>query len=190
MLEYKSLPIISFEDTAQFYEWLKVNHTQTTGFWLRYYKVNSGITTIKHIDAIDMALCWGWIDGLINKYDEISYLVRFTPRGKKSIGSQVNVAKVNKLIDSGLMQAPGLKLINEAKEDGRWDRAYPGQGQMKIPDDFITAIKQDKVAYQKFLILNKSELYSIGFSLSQITDKEKRIKKINSLIAKISSSLT
>jgi uncharacterized protein YdeI (YjbR/CyaY-like superfamily) len=185
MLEHKSLPVLSFQDSNQFYEWLGINHTQTTGFWLRYYKVNSGKTSIKHPDAVDMALCWGWIDGLINKYDEISYLVRFTPRGKKSIWSQVNVAKVNKLIDSGLMQAPGLKLVNEAKEDGRWNRAYPGQGEMKIPDDFITAIKQDKAAYQKFLILNKSELYSIGFTLSQITDKEKRIKKIDFLIDRI-----
>jgi uncharacterized protein YdeI (YjbR/CyaY-like superfamily) len=182
MLEHKSLPVLSFEDSNQFYEWLKVNHTQTTGFWLRYYKVNTTIKSIKHPDAVDMALCWGWIDGLINKYDDKSYLVRFTPRGKKSIWSKVNVNKVAKLVESGLMQSAGLKLVNEAKEDGRWDKAYEGQAKMEVPHDFIEAIQKNKEAYSYFLTLKKSSVYIIGFTLSQITDKDKRIKKINSFI--------
>jgi uncharacterized protein YdeI (YjbR/CyaY-like superfamily) len=185
MLEHKSLPVMSFEDSNKFYEWLRQNQTQTTGFWLRYYKVNSDIKSIKHPDAVDIALCWGWIDGLINKYDEISYLVRFTPRGKKSIWSKVNVAKVEKLIESGLMQPAGLKLVNEAKLDGRWELAYKGQSTMEVPDDFVLEIKKNKKAYEKFKTFKKSELYSIGFALSQIIDKNKRIKKIESLIEKI-----
>jgi uncharacterized protein YdeI (YjbR/CyaY-like superfamily) len=189
MLEHKSLPVLSFEDSNQFYEWLKLNHTQTTGFWLRYYKVNTSIKSIKHPDAVDMALCWGWIDGLINKYDDKSYLVRFTPRGKKSIWSKVNVAKVEKLIESGLMQPSGLKLVNEAKLDGRWELAYKGQSTMEVPDDFVLEIKKNKKAYEKFKTFKKSELYSIGFALSQIIDKNRRIKKIESLIAKICYSL-
>jgi uncharacterized protein YdeI (YjbR/CyaY-like superfamily) len=92
--------------------------------WLRIYKKNSGIETVSYPTSVDMALCWGWIDGLTNKYDEVSYLVRFTPRRPKSVWSKINVAKVERLIAQDLMQPTGLEHIVSAKKDGRWDKAY------------------------------------------------------------------
>ena len=118
MLLHKEIPIISFKDEKEFDRWLKVNHQKDQAFWLRYYKKGSGLPSILPTQAVDVALCWGWIDGLINAYDDISYLVRFTPRRPKSIWSKVNVAKVEKLIDANRMQPSGLHQVNLAKSDG------------------------------------------------------------------------
>jgi uncharacterized protein YdeI (YjbR/CyaY-like superfamily) len=123
-LFHKDLPIISFSDGHEFYVWLAQNHTTVNAIWLRIYKKNSGIETVSYPASVDMALCWGWIDGLTNKYDEVSYLVRFTPRRPKSVWSKINVAKVERLIAQDLMQPPGLEHIVSAKKDGRWDKAY------------------------------------------------------------------
>ncbi len=123
-LTHKDLPIYSFETEVAFWNWLSKNYQHSKGFWLRFYKKDTKITTIQNDDAIDVALCFGWIDGLINKYDEESYLVRYTPRRPKSVWSKINVAKVNKLIDQGRMQASGLAKVDAAKEDGRWKAAY------------------------------------------------------------------
>jgi uncharacterized protein YdeI (YjbR/CyaY-like superfamily) len=188
-LLHKDLPVISFTDSQAFYDWLAQNHTQTTGFWLRYFKKASGVKTIVHTDAVDMALCWGWIDGLINKYDEISYVVRFTPRRPKSIWSKVNVAKVERLISENLMKPPGLKLVEEAKSDGRLDAAYEGQGHMKVPQDFIELLKENKPAYDFFLTLDKANLHAISFRLSTTLDKEKRAKKMQQILIKLHNNV-
>jgi uncharacterized protein YdeI (YjbR/CyaY-like superfamily) len=111
MLIHKDLPVFSFTSEAEFDSWLSQHYTDTTGFWLRYYKKGSNRETITHDKAVDVALCWGWIDGLSNKYDEISYLVRFTPRRPKSIWSKVNVAKVEKLTEAGRMQPSGMAQV-------------------------------------------------------------------------------
>lgn len=189
MTIYKNIPVLSFSEANELYIWLSQNHTQTTGFWLRYFKKGSGVQTIVHTDAIDMALCWGWIDGLINKYDEISYVVRFTPRRAKSVWSKVNVTKVERLIAQDIMQPPGLKLVNEAKADGRWNIAYEGQGKMKTPQDFIKLLQQDLAAYSFYQTLDKANLYAIGFRLSTIVDKDKRIKKMHQIIAQLHNKI-
>lgn len=185
-LNHKNLPVISFVTQDEFYQWLSQHYTDQTGFWLRYYKKNSGVKTIIHDQAVDVALCWGWIDGLINKYDDTSYLVRFTPRGAKSIWSQVNVAKVERLTNQGLMRPSGLEHVEQAKQDGRWDRAYAPASTMTIPNDFLELIKTNPEAYDKFQTLNKSELYSIGFRLSN-AKPQKRLAKIKELIDKLQS---
>jgi len=123
-LTHKELPVYSFSNAAEFEKWLSKNHEQNTGFWFRFYKKATNIPTVQMGDAVDIALCWGWIDGLINGYDEQSYLIRFTPRRPKSVWSKINVAKVEKLIAEGRMQPSGLIHVNNAKADGRWDKAY------------------------------------------------------------------
>jgi uncharacterized protein YdeI (YjbR/CyaY-like superfamily) len=185
MLTHKDLPVLSFKNPAEFETWLSQNYTQTTGFWLRFYKKDSGVETIKYPESVDVAICWGWIDGLINKYDDKSYVTRFTPRGKKSIWSQVNVAKVERLIAENRMQPSGLVHVQAAKADGRWDKAYPGQSTMQVPADFLTELAKHPEKQAVFDTYTKAQKYHIGFALSQITNLTKRQVKIRSLIEKI-----
>lgn len=123
-LFHKDLPVYAFPDQQSFHDWLDKNYSQQTGFWMRLYKKATNIPTIDMGDAVDEALCYGWIDGLINAYDAESYLVRFTPRRPKSVWSKVNVAKVEKLLSEGRMRPSGLLHVEAAKADGRWDAAY------------------------------------------------------------------
>jgi uncharacterized protein YdeI (YjbR/CyaY-like superfamily) len=185
MSVHKNLPVVSFKNPIEFETWLSQNYNQTTGFWLRFYKKGSEVETIKYPESVDIAICWGWIDGLINKYDEKSYVTRFTPRGKKSTWSQVNVAKVERLIAQNLMQPSGLAHVEAAKADGRWDKAYAGQATMETPKDFLDEISKFPDKQAIFDTYNKSQKYPIGFALSQITDLTKRQAKIKSLIEKI-----
>ena len=123
-LTHKDLPVYAFETEADFWNWLSKNYQQTTSFWLRFYKKESKVPSIHYDEALDVALCFGWIDGLANKYDEESYLVRYTPRRPKSVWSKINVAKVEKLIAEKRMQPSGLAQVESAKKDGRWAAAY------------------------------------------------------------------
>ena len=123
-LTHKDLPVYAFETEADFWNWLSKNYQQTTSFWLRFYKKESKVPSIHYDEALDVALCFGWIDGLANKYDEESYLVRYTPRRPKSVWSKINVAKVEKLIAEKRMQPSGLTQVESAKKDGRWAAAY------------------------------------------------------------------
>jgi uncharacterized protein YdeI (YjbR/CyaY-like superfamily) len=126
---YRDLPIYAFKTAQEFEAWLSKNYSREAGFWLRYYKKATGIPSIQSSEAVDVALCYGWIDGLLNTYDEESYLVRFTQRRPKSVWSQVNVAKVEKLIAEGRMQPSGLAHVDAAKADGRWAAAYSSKKQ-------------------------------------------------------------
>ena len=123
-LTHKDLPVYAFETEADFWNWLSKNYQQTTSFWLRFYKKESKVPSIHYDEAVDVALCFGWIDGLANKYDEESYLVRYTPRRPKSVWSKINVAKVEKLSAEKRMQPSGLAQVESAKKDGRWAAAY------------------------------------------------------------------
>ena len=123
-LTHKDLPVYSFKTDADFWDWLSKNYQHSKGFWLRFYKKDSKVASVHYDEAVDVALCFGWIDGLSNKYDEESYLVRYTPRRPKSVWSKINVAKVEKLIAQGRMQPSGLVHVEAAKKDGRWKAAY------------------------------------------------------------------
>ncbi|MFW8695479.1 YdeI/OmpD-associated family protein, partial [Mesorhizobium japonicum] len=109
---------------ASFYGWLGRNHDRETELWIRVFKVKSGVASITIPETIDVALCWGWIDGIKKGLDEVSFLQRYTPRGKKSVWSQVNVGNVARLIEEGAMTPHGLKHVEAARADGRWDAAY------------------------------------------------------------------
>jgi len=142
-LIHKDLDVFAFKSKDAFCNWLGKNHEREIGFWLRYYKKGTDVPSVDHSDAVDIALCWGWIDGLINKYDEQSYLVRYTPRRPKSVWSKVNVAEVERLIESGLMQPCGLAHVEAAKADGRWQAAYAGQATIDLPKEFLQQIKSE-----------------------------------------------
>jgi uncharacterized protein YdeI (YjbR/CyaY-like superfamily) len=181
MLIHKELPVLSFKTAAKFFAWLKINHAKKQGFWLRFYKKNSSIVSITPDEAVDTALCWGWIDGLINKYDEESYLLRFTPRRPKSVWSKINVAKIEKLTKLGLMQPAGLEQVEKAKADGRWDKAYEPASKIEVPADFIKMVKKDKGVYTFYQTLNRANIYAIAFRLTTVVNPEKRKQKMNQL---------
>ena len=124
-----------FVDEQSFYDWLAKHHDIQDELWIKLHKVGSGLASITPKQAIDVVLCWGWIDAVRKGFDDKSYLQRYTRRGRKSIWSQINVDNVARLTKSGRMTEHGLKHVDAAKADGRWDRAYGSGKDMKIPDD-------------------------------------------------------
>ena len=184
-LTYKNLDVFSFKNIAEFEKWMAKNYTQTDGFWLRFYKKDSGVVSITYKETVDIILCWGWVDGLINKYDEKSFVVRYTPRRAKSIWSKINVAKVERLIAEHRMQPAGLIHVEAAKKDGRWDAAYEPPSKMKVPDEFMKLLSKHPTALEKFNTLKKSEIYSIAFKLHTTKDINKRSTKMKNIVDKL-----
>ena len=135
-----------FRDSDAFYRWLGKNHAHETEVWIKIHKVGSGLNSITPTEAIDVCLCWGWIDGIRKRFDNTSYLQRYTPRRKKSVWSQINVDNVTRLIKEGRMTEHGLRQVEDAKADGRWDRAYASGREMKIPADLQAAIDAEPMA--------------------------------------------
>ena len=165
-----------FENTKKFRNWLEKNHTRCEGIWLKHFKKTSGVKSISPIEALEQALCFGWITGKPKKYDEKSWGIKYMPRRKGSLWSKINVGIAKRLIKEGNMSLPGLKEIQEAKKDGRWKRAYDPQSKSKIPDDFLTDLKKDKKAEKFFNTLNKTNLYSIFWRLQTAKTQETREK--------------
>ncbi|MBN2611084.1 MAG: hypothetical protein JXB00_05970 [Bacteroidales bacterium] len=161
-LNYKDLQIISFASGKEWRNWLEQNHQTYAGIWLRIYKKGTGISSINHDEALDEALCYGWIDGQARKYDEESYLQKFTPRRKRSTWSKRNIEHIARLEQEGKMKPSGWKEVEAAKADGRWDKAYDSPRNMEIPEDFLFELSKDKKALDFFKTLNKTNLYAIG----------------------------
>lgn len=183
--EKTDLPILSFENSLEWEEWLSANYL-TGGIWMRIFKKESGITTVNRSEALDVALCYGWIDGQARKYDESSWLQKYTPRRVKSMWSKINIEKTNNLIKSGRMQERGLKEIEAAKKDGRWDRAYDSPKNMVIPEDFLKELAKNKAAEAFFLTLNKTNTYAIAWRLQTAKKpetRERRMKVILEMLA-------
>lgn len=181
----KQLKIISFKTPELFNKWLAKSHVKSDGIWMRIYKKDSGIKSISYQEALEEALCYGWIDGQKKSYDELSWIQKFTPRRLKSIWSKRNTLIVQKLVKETRMQQAGLKVVEEAKADGRWQKAYPSQAEMKIPDDFLLLVKKNKKAHEFFKTLSKSSLYSIGFQLYNAKKDETRQRRIKAIIDKL-----
>ncbi len=178
MFEHKGIQVLAFENVNAFHAWLKKNHKQETAIWVRIYKLQSGIESITRQELVDTVLCWGWIDGLANKYDEVSYLLRISMRRPKSIWSKINVAKVEELIAAGLMQPSGLAQIEKAKQDGRWARAYEPPSKMEVPKAFIQMIKKDKTAFEFYNTLNKTNVYAIAFKIATVKEEKRKNKML------------
>lgn len=185
-LIHKDLPVLTLNSAEEFSKWLSKNFDKhEKGVWVRYFKKGSGKQTLIHDDAVTAALAWGWIDGLLNRFDEESYMVKFTPRRAKSVWSKINVAKVEKLIKEGKMKPSGMVHVEAAKADGRWDAAYAGQSEMIIPDDFIKLVKTDKEAWDFYQTLNRTNLFAIFYRLTTTVDREKREKKMQQIFERL-----
>ena len=172
-------PITSFPSSKQWRKWLAKNYVLSgNGLWLRIFKKGSGEATITYDDALDEALCFGWIDGQKKACDEKSWLQKFTPRRSKSIWSKRNKTRVARLIEERRMQPSGLKKIEAAKKDGRWDRAYHSPSQMEVPADFLVLLRKDQQAYDFFKTLNKANTYAIAWRLETAKKPETREKRM------------
>jgi uncharacterized protein YdeI (YjbR/CyaY-like superfamily) len=157
----------AFADAQAFNAWLARHHDRETEVWIRIYKVKSGTASITPKEAIDVALCWGWIDAIRKGLDEISFLQRYTPRGKKSVWSQINVDNVERLIAGGRMTEHGLEQVEAAKADGRWAQAYRVKGST-VPDDLMAAIDAAPEARATFAALTAQNRFALIFRLQAI----------------------
>ena len=180
------LPIISFETPDEWNHWLEQNYHTLKGIWLRFYKKGSGVTSITYAQALDEALCYGWIDGQLKGSDEKSYLQRFTPRRARSIWSKRNIEHVARLEKEGRIKPSGLKEIEAAKVDGRWDKAYDSHSNMTIPEDFLLELQKDKTAFAFFETLTKSNKYAIAWRLQTAAKSETRDKRMKTILEMLS----
>jgi uncharacterized protein YdeI (YjbR/CyaY-like superfamily) len=180
--KHDGYPILEFENKKSFEKWLAKNHAKEEGVWLKISKSKSGIKSVNHNEALEVALCYGWIDGQRNGLDENYFMQKFTPRRGKSIWSVINKQKVTKLIKEGNMKPAGLAAINEAKKNGRWDSAYESQSAITIPADLQKALDEHPKAKAFFATLNSQNRYSILFRLKQLKREETKKKRIGEYI--------
>jgi uncharacterized protein YdeI (YjbR/CyaY-like superfamily) len=187
MTKLNTLPIIEFKTTKSFETWLIKNHENSNGLWLKISKKDSGKKTISYAEALDVALCYGWIDGQKQAHDEYAWLQKFCARREKSIWSKINIGHVERLINEGRIKPAGLEAVEKAKADGRWEKAYDSPRKMTIPEDFLKELSKNKKAEVIFKGLNKTNLFSIGFRLQTAKKqetREKRMKQIIEMLAK------
>jgi uncharacterized protein YdeI (YjbR/CyaY-like superfamily) len=163
--------------------WLKANHAKSDGLWVRLFKKDSGVKSINYAQALDEALCWGWIDGQKRGYDAQSFLQRFSPRGPRSGWSQINRGHIARLTREKRMRAPGLAQVAAAQEDGRWDAAYAGQKEAAVPADFLKALAKDKAALAFFKSLNKANHFAVYHRLHTAKKPETRQRRFEALLA-------
>jgi uncharacterized protein YdeI (YjbR/CyaY-like superfamily) len=162
--------------------WLDEQHQATPGVWLRLAKKGAALHSVSYAEAIDVALCYGWIDGQAKRDDESSWLQKFTPRGPKSIWSKVNREKVERLIRNGHMQPAGLRAVERAKQDGRWDAAYDSPKNAMVPSDFQLALDSNPAANAFFVTLNSRNRFAILFRIQTAKKTETRAKRIQQFI--------
>ena len=169
-----------FTSFASFYEWLGQNHDTADEVWIRIFKKASGKPTISPTEAIDTALCWGWIDAIRKSWDEQSFVQRYVPRGRKSVWSQINRDNVERLIAQGKMTEHGMRHVEAAKADGRWDAAY--KIGMTPPDDLLAAIEASPAASATYQTLTSQNRFALAFRLSNLKTPAGRAKKIKSFV--------
>ena len=174
--------IREFEDPASFYAWLGAHHATEPEVWIKIHKLASGLPSITPKEAIDVALCWGWIDAISKGLDERSYLQRYVPRGRKSTWSRINVENVARLIAEGRMTEAGLAHVEAAKADGRWDRAYASARQMTTPADLLAAIDAEPAARATFDRLTSQNRYALAFRLHNLRTEAGRRRKIAAFV--------
>lgn len=170
-----------FATEASFYRWLGKHHDTESEVWIKIHKVGSGLTSITPKEAIDVILCWGWIDGIRKGFDDGSFLQRYTPRGARSVWSQINVDNVARLVEEGRMTAHGLKQVEAAKADGRWARAYRVKDS-KIPDDLQAAIDAEPEAKAMLAKLSAQNRFALVFRIENLKTEAGRKKKIEAFV--------
>ena len=177
------LPIKPFANAAAFQRWLDRQHASARGLWMKLARKDAAIASIDRAEAVDTALCYGWIDGQARSLDERYYLVKFTPRGARSVWSKINRTKALTLIEQGLMKAAGLAEVERAQQDGRWDAAYDSPRTAAVPDDLTQALAAHPRARAGFAALNAASRYAILWQLQTAKKPETRVRRIERFIA-------
>ena len=176
-------PIVLFADRSAFREWLSANHASQPGLWLRIAKAASPLQSITYAEALDLSLCFGWIDGQKKSYDADSFLQKFTPRQKRSPWSKRNRAHAERLIAAGEMHAAGLAAVAAARADGRWDRAYDSPSTATVPDDLQRALDEHPEAKAFFETLKGTNRYAILYRIQTAVKAETRARRIAEFVA-------
>jgi uncharacterized protein YdeI (YjbR/CyaY-like superfamily) len=185
--------IKAFRTEAAFERWLAANHARETEIWLKIHKKDSGLPSINYAQALDVALCWGWIDGLKKSFDEHSFLQRFSPRKAKSVWSQINRDHIARLVAAGRMTPHGQRHVDAAQADGRWDAAYAPirkATQATIPSDLRAAIEANSRARKTFQTLGRQNLFALAFRTNNMKTPAGRAKKIAALVAMLARGET
>jgi uncharacterized protein YdeI (YjbR/CyaY-like superfamily) len=180
--------IKSFRNEAAFAAWMKANHARETEIWLKIHKKRSGLPSVTPAEALDVVLCWGWIDGLRKSFDERSFLQRYSPRRARSLWSQINREHVARLTASGRMTPHGQRQVDAAKADGRWDAAYApmrSATDASIPDDLRAAIDANARARRTFRTLDRRNLFALAFRVHNMRTPAGRAQKIATLVAQL-----
>ena len=176
------LPPRSFRSSQELRAWLAKEHARATNLFLRIYKKDSGVVSVTYAEALDQALCFGWIDGQKLPLDGISWVQKFTPRRCKSGWSKRNITHVNRLIQAGQMTPAGLKQVEAAKADGRWVAAYDSPANATVPPEFMKELARNTKAKQFFSTLNRANLYAIAYRLQTAKRSETKIKRMKLII--------
>ena len=177
------LPILQFADAASFENWLGRERTDSAGAWIKFAKKGASKSTLTKAEAIDAALCHGWIDGQLNRYDDEYWLVRFTPRKPRSKWSQVNRARASELIAEGRMRPAGLAQVEAARADGRWEDAYAPASSATVPPDLQQALDANPKAARFFATLKGANRYAILYRIGAVKRPETRARKIAAFVA-------
>jgi uncharacterized protein YdeI (YjbR/CyaY-like superfamily) len=180
------LPVMAFETQRDWETWLDEHHADTPGIWLKIAKKETAAPSVTYAEALEIALCYGWIDGQKAAFDSGYWLQRFTPRRAKSIWSQVNREKATALIAAGRMRPAGLEQVERAQRDGRWDAAYQSQRTSTIPDDFATALANNPQAREFFDTMDSANRYAILFRIHAAKKPETRAARIATFIEMLS----
>jgi uncharacterized protein YdeI (YjbR/CyaY-like superfamily) len=175
--------ILGFKSSAAFRRWLEKNHAESDGVWVRFFKKASREKSMTRTEALDQALCYGWIDGQAKPYDELSWLQKFTPRRPRSGWSKINTQHVERLTKAGVMAPAGLAAVEAAKADGRWKDAYDSPRNARPPADFLKALAKNKKAEAFFKTLNKANVYAIVYRLQTAKKPETRQKRMELILA-------
>jgi len=176
------LPIMFFSDQSSFENWLEINHNTSTGIRVHIAKKQSGVVSITYGEALESALCYGWVDSQKESFDEKTWLQRFTQRGARSMWSKVNKDKAEGLLANGRMKPSGMNAIEAAKENGQWDKAYQPQSSAVIPQDFEIELDHNPKAKAFFETMDKHNRYAILFRINRVKKQETRVKRIQQFI--------
>lgn len=176
------LPILSFASQGDWETWLDEHHRTSKGLWLKIAKKDSGIDSVNYAEALDVALCHGWIDGQKGSFDDTFWLQKFTPRGPRSKWSKINVDKALALIDAKRMKPAGLAAVEQAQADGRWEQAYASQSKATVPEDLQRELDKNPEAAKFFAALDSANRYAVLYRIHEAKKPETRARRIEKFI--------
>ncbi|WP_344532458.1 YdeI/OmpD-associated family protein [Streptomyces albiaxialis] len=184
------LPTLPFASRAEWEAWLEERHGEADGVWIKLAKKGTGVTSVSYAEAVEVALCFGWIDGQSRRLDETYWLQKFTPRRSRSKWSQINRERATELIERGLMRPAGLREIERAKADGRWEAAYASPSQASVPDDLQAALDANEAARAFFATLDGRNRYAILHRIHDAKRPETRARRIEQFVTMLGEGRT